>query len=376
MDCTKNCARLVRVCVAMAALALQPGVHGQESRARGRTFGKPARIVHESSSQTSSSLLNSNDGMSVIGAALESRIRGRSRLDCSHLVHLVYTRAGFPYSYESSSELYRGVDEFRLVTRPQPGDLVVWPGHVGIVVNPAQNTFFSALRTGIGVDFYSSSYWKERGAPRFYRYAKSAAEKGGAEKSAALKTWNNTSEAPNLARTALEIPENGQGAPALGAEPANVKRPLLLIINSAKPRPEEVAEALVQALNIEPEGLPDADVFKLAMPLVVFSRVEVRGVKIHGDLGKAQVRITSPASVEGGQTNLKKRQESQNWPLRRRDQNTWEVSLPQDTIYVSQDSAVRILTHRLELSAEAENSPANLRQKSELAQMLNTILAR
>lgn len=376
MHSTANGARLTQMCFLVAALAAQPSAHSQERVAGGQTSGKPARIVRESSSQSSSSLLNSrllnsSEGMSVIGAALESRVRGRSRLDCSHLVHSVYTRAGFPYSYESSSELYRGVEEFRQVTRPQPGDLVVWPGHVGIVVNPVQNTFFSALRTGIGVDSYSSSYWKERGAPRFYRYTKSAADK-----SATVKSWSNTSDAPSLARTALEIPAHTQSAPALDAEPANVKRPNLLTINSAKPRPEEVAEALVQALNTDPEGLPDADLFNLATPLVVFSRLEVRGVKIHGDQGKAQVRITSPVSVANGQTNLKKRQESQNWPLRRRDQKTWELSLPQDAIYVSQDSAVRLLAHRLALSADAGNSPANLRQKSELAQMLNTILSR
>lgn len=114
----------------------------------------------------------------MIGAALESRGRGRSKPDCSHLVHAVYERAGFPYSYMSSSDLYAGVDEFHQVTHPQPGDLVVWPGHVGIVVNPAQNTFFSSLRSGIGVESYSSSYWKDRGTPRFYRYVKAAATNG------------------------------------------------------------------------------------------------------------------------------------------------------------------------------------------------------
>jgi hypothetical protein len=67
------------------------------------------------------------------------------------------------------------VQAFRHVQHPQPGDLVAWPGHVGIVVNPSQNTFFSSLRSGLGVEPYSSAYWKERGAHRFYRYAKGPA---------------------------------------------------------------------------------------------------------------------------------------------------------------------------------------------------------
>ena len=72
--------------------------------------------------------------------------------------------------------LYAGAGEFRLVRRPQPGDLVVWPGHVGIVVNPAQRSFYSALSLGLGVDAYDAPYWKERGRPRFFRYVKTNAK--------------------------------------------------------------------------------------------------------------------------------------------------------------------------------------------------------
>lgn len=120
-------------------------------------------------------LLNSDEGLSVISAALESRGRAHSKPDCSHLVHTIFERAGFPYSYVSSSDLYRGVSEFRHIQHPQPGDLVAWPGHVGIVVNPSQSTFFSSLRTGLGVESYTAAYWRERGQRRFYRYAKSPA---------------------------------------------------------------------------------------------------------------------------------------------------------------------------------------------------------
>jgi hypothetical protein len=58
------------------------------------------------------------------------------------------------------------------VTRPQAGDLVVWRGHAGIVVDPVQHVFFSAMRSGLGIDTYDAPYWKERGRVRFYRYIK------------------------------------------------------------------------------------------------------------------------------------------------------------------------------------------------------------
>jgi hypothetical protein len=63
-----------------------------------------------------------------------------------------------------------GTDDFQRVTHPKPGDLVVWSGHVGIVVNPAQHVFFSTLRQGPGIDSYGALYWKQRGPVRFYRY--------------------------------------------------------------------------------------------------------------------------------------------------------------------------------------------------------------
>ena len=121
-----------------------------------------------------SSLLSGDDGLAVIAAALDSQRRANARADCSHLVHTIYEHAGFPYSYVSSAGIYRGTSEFQRVTHPRPGDLVVWPGHVGIVVNPAQHSFFSSLRSGTGVDFYDAPHWRERGPARFYRYVKAA----------------------------------------------------------------------------------------------------------------------------------------------------------------------------------------------------------
>lgn len=117
--------------------------------------------------------LTPDDGLAVISAALDSKVRRYSGHDCSHLVHAIYERAGFPYAYADSDDLYAGVEGFQRVTHPQPGDLVVWPGHAGIVVRPSRHVFFSFLSAGPGIDNYKAPYWVSRGQARFYRYVKS-----------------------------------------------------------------------------------------------------------------------------------------------------------------------------------------------------------
>jgi cell wall-associated NlpC family hydrolase len=116
--------------------------------------------------------LTLDEGLAIISAALDSRHHTKFKTDCSHFVHGLYERAGFHYTYAPSTDLYAGLDEFERVTIPQPGDLAVWRGHAGIVINPAQHSFFSLLRTGAGVASYDSAYWKKKGHPRFFRYVR------------------------------------------------------------------------------------------------------------------------------------------------------------------------------------------------------------
>src|ERR1035438_8951496 len=58
--------------------------------------------------------LSPDDRLSVIAATLNSKARLYSERDCSHLVHAIYERAGFPYAYASSSDLYVGVEGFQI----------------------------------------------------------------------------------------------------------------------------------------------------------------------------------------------------------------------------------------------------------------------
>jgi hypothetical protein len=93
-----------------------------------------------------------------------------TELDCSHFVQFLYQQVGLDYGYAPSRILYEGMEGFKRVRHPKPGDLIVWRGHVGIVVDPEEKTFLSALRSGVKTSSYESHYWKLRGHPRFLRY--------------------------------------------------------------------------------------------------------------------------------------------------------------------------------------------------------------
>jgi len=141
----------------------------QETHRRESTTGSSAQ------SETGQ-FFNEDDRLSLLAAALDRHVRRTSEPDCSHLVHAVYDHAGFPYNYAPSKDIYAGIDGFERVKQPETGDLIVWPGHVGIVVKPSAHIFFSFMSSGPGTDDYEAPYWKHRGKPRFYRYLKNSCE--------------------------------------------------------------------------------------------------------------------------------------------------------------------------------------------------------
>ncbi len=115
-------------------------------------------------------LISVAEGRAIVRTAFQGDEREQGARDCSHAVHAVYATAGFAYPYASSFEIYSGNDNFARVKYPRAGDVIAWPGHLGIVVNPAQHSFFSLVRTGLEEQDYESAYWRSRGRPRFYRY--------------------------------------------------------------------------------------------------------------------------------------------------------------------------------------------------------------
>lgn len=138
---------------------------------------KPAARKHHrshrpqaASDRNTKDLLSAEQGEALVDFAVESAADLRSQPDCSHFVHLVYSDAGLNYAYQDSRVLRQGVPEFTRVKRPQAGDLIVWPGHVGIVTSAREKTFFSSVRSGIITESWTAAHWRARGTPRFFRY--------------------------------------------------------------------------------------------------------------------------------------------------------------------------------------------------------------
>jgi hypothetical protein len=119
-------------------------------------------------------LLGVEEGRAIVDVALElvppvELAPTEDAWDCSHVVHAIYESAGHAYPYAPSSDIYSGNGSFVRVRHPRAGDVIAWWGHLGIVLDPAQHSFYSLVRTGLKAQNYESAYWRSRGQPRFYR---------------------------------------------------------------------------------------------------------------------------------------------------------------------------------------------------------------
>ena len=303
--------------------------------------------------------------------------------------------------------LFSSVSQERIAFPTGTGDLAVWPGHAGIVVNPAQHSFFSALSSGHGVDLYDSPYWKQRGRPRFYRYVKVAPSGvlSTSIRAASLKPAALGHTEPHQASTDDSVPDRSQAdrsqadhsqadrsqsdrseesSSAVGSsaklaqnQPMDTTTPPVPVVNSVRPKPDQVSAAFLEACNGWGESLRERDLFKSAQPVIVFDHFEVRKVHIAGKQGWAEVQIDELLSVTGGKAQVRERSERQRWPLRRRNQTSWELSTARDTIYLPQPIAVRILAHELaQLTEDTPNTVSRPQEKAELARLLDGLLGK
>jgi NlpC/P60 family len=310
--------------------------------------------------------LTRSEGRAILDVALASRDQAEFSFDCSHFVHGIYERAGLPYEYASSSDLYAGIDEFRRVANPQPGDLAVWRGHAGIVVNPSRHSFFSVLSSGPGVASYDSPYWKQRGRPHFFRYVKSVPRNARSTpiRSASWKPTDLGNTEPH--ETAADDPV-----------PDITETPRVVVLNFVRHKPDQVTAAFLQACNDSEQMLRGRDLFKPAQSLVVFGDFEVEKVNIKGNQGWIDVQIDELVSLAGGKVEVRKRSERQRWFLRRDDNKSWKLTPSRDAIYLPQHTAERILAHRLaQLTEDTPDNNSETQEKAELARLLDVLFGK
>ncbi len=324
-----------------------------------------AALPATSSTQESTApprLLSAKEGRSVVNAAWEHREQVRRKPDCSHLVHQIYALAGFSYPYASSFDLYDGTDSFRRVTAPHPGDLVVWPGHVGIVVDPAEHTFYSSVQSGLRTEAYDGPYWRSLGRPRFYRYIRSSS---GAL--VAAKAGPGTDAAPARRKPsgdALADPSEEPDSPAAASATAPPDRPIeipssIVVAPSVnRPTVDEVSEAVSELSSAAGNLLRSGPPLDPQRPVSIYDQFAVERLEFKRDRAWAHIRMDTRLSIAGEKLDSKHRREKLRWELRRTPQG-WQLFAPAGRAYVPRDVAVHILASQLALLTHKTATPSD-----------------
>jgi len=344
-------------------------------------------------------LVTAAEGREIVTAALEQEQAPGGAQDCSHVVHEFYLDAGFEYPYASSFDIYTGNENFARVKMPRAGDLIAWPGHVGIVVDPQEHSFYSLVSTGLETQYYDGPYWKSRGRPRFYRYKILGAGILNAGKALPPQRNSNTTKQRNV-NAVIEEPSPAESLSNRPPKPMSERTannygqqvsetpddrdpaeevPSSIIIASGNKQPtrDEIAESISELSNSTGIILRRDDPTKLQVPLVIFERFEVEKVEMKRDRGWAHLRVSTRVLLAGGGMDSKRRSEKVRWELRR-TKSGWAAVAPTDRMYVPQDAAVRNLAAQLARLTESDGAAAHqetiLRQESQLANLLSGLL--
>jgi hypothetical protein len=301
-------------------------------------------------------------------------------------MHQIFTAAGLDYPYANSFDLYLGVAQFRRVKNAQPGDLIVWRGHVGLVVDPEGRSFYSPLGSGIQTDEYDSRYWRKRGQPRFYRYLTAGSDKTGLllarvrapqPPATASPVPPSASELDTQATVDRSLQDESnellvtEASPiASPAEQSRVPDSIPIVTAGAAPTRAEVAQALSELTNGSGRILRRPNFGQLARPIVIFDSLSVERVKVKRNEGSAEVRVKWRLLLDQGKTKKTSRSEKLRWQLRFNEQG-WQVLAIPDRVYVPADVGVQVLAEKL-AALSRDNDGRD--EQAKLASLLNTML--
>ena len=321
-------------------------------------------------------LLTRREGRDLVDLALTQTAIPEEKPDCSHLVHQIFDAAGFEYPYATSYQLYAGVPQFQRVQSAQPGDLIVWQGHVGVVVDPAERSFYSSVGSGLETEQYDNDYWRQRGNPRFYRYLVAASSDAALRKPATRVARESNAEPPAASRVAAKaatgelrgtaIHDGMDETAAIFLVPADIPVP------ASHPRPAaaDVSEAISELTNQSGNILRGNDPATLSSPVIIFDQLQVEKVEFHHDKSWANVRIDYRVELSQGQVHSQHRSEKRRWELQHREDG-WVVVNPTDRVYIPADTAAQIISERL--YRLTKKSADNRSQQASLARLLDAV---
>lgn len=334
--------------------------------------------------------LTLGEGRAIVRESSWVEREDRRTTDCSHLVHDLYEQSGYLYPYASSLELYNGTKNFARVKAPQPGDLIVWRGHVGIVVDPQEHSFFSSVSEGARAEYYDSAYWRARGHARFYRYlTNSPAKSRGRITQAANQREQQELKARADSRGADSRPTlqavktvpaaaggaSGEATPASAIRAAN-SMPMPVQISGRQPKAADVAAALAQANENASDILRTGNLQQHERPVVVYRDLQVSGMEVEGKRATARVQIETLAALSGERMESQQSGEEHQVELQRTKKGwVMTTALANETVYVPRDAALRILAARLALlTQDAETSPEKDREQTQIIRFLNLLV--
>jgi hypothetical protein len=344
--------------------------------------GRVARAETDDDS-SATVLVSPEQGEAVAAFALQSGRRIRLKPDCSHLVHLLYARAGLIYPYEDSRVLYRGISDFKRVKTPQAGDLAVWLGHVGIVLSPEDKTFLSSVRSGIITESWTAPHWVRRGRPRFYRYrvgpdtdmnllakimngdtlpqieSRSSGDNGASvplSSSATQAIADSQADALQQERTDSSV-QDAKNANESDHDSGSI----VATINQRQlPNRRQIAAAIIENSKARAHQLITGETLDLARPFSVFSRAEVERIKVKHERGSVTLRVSEVMSQEDGRI-FPARTIERELSISRRSDGVWTISDPQKRTFLTEEQALEIFERQVELSLQRAPNSNNAR---------------
>ena len=328
-------------------------------------------------------LVSPEQGEAVAAFALQAEKRIHPKPDCSHLVHLLYARAGLIYPYEDSRVLYRGISDFQRVKTPQPGDLVIWLGHVGIVLSPEEKTFLSSVRSGILTESWTAPHWARRGRPRFYRYRIGpeadmnllAAIMG--DNSRPQMEARNSSRIPPLVQLPSSAtqpiadsdadrsqqeggdssPQDARSQDKGGHDSGSI---VATIIQRQMPSRRQIASAILESSRARATQLIGGETLDVARPFSIFSQLEVKRIKIKHENGSVTLQLSETMCQEDGRI-LPARTVERELTISRRSDGAWVISDSRERTYLVEEQALEIFERQAALFLQRAPNSGNAR---------------
>jgi hypothetical protein len=327
-------------------------------------------------------LLSPEQGEALAAFAAQSEKRIHLKPDCSHLVHQLYARAGLIYPYEDSRVLYRGISDFKRVKTPQPGDLAVWLGHVGIVLSPEEKTFLSSVHSGILTESWMAPHWVRRGRPRFYRYRigpeadmnllarimdDDAHPETGAQDSVrngvSPQLPSGSSAIADSRAEEMQLESNKQARQdatstnEIGHDSGSI---VATIIQRQMPSRSQIVAAIMESSRARARQLTSGETLDAARPFSVFSRIEVEKIKVKHESGWVTLQLSEMMCAEDGRI-LPARTMERELSISRRSNGTWVITDPQDRTYLAEEQALEIFQRQAEFFLQQAPNSSNTR---------------